>query len=731
MLFNGQIARLRTSLRSMLGPMLLAGTACLLAAGCQSANPKRLSLEAVEVGPLDPAPEPRDIDLDFAEAVAAYGQALVFEMHREHDKAIPYYIEVTEKDPQNRKIIQYTAAALMKQGRPEEAESLVEDKLNGSENDLYHIMLLAEIAELGKQSEKKLEWLKKARDLKPQESTTYIEIAKTLDALGRPEEALKTLSDAIDDLEDPVDLLNYLGKSQIELASEADDLNKAEVHLSSAKEYYKKALKLSPDDIPMLYQLSFLFARDNEATQAIECLERIESQQPDEIILKEQLAVSLVNALEKDEEKALTLLDAYHKENAPNPHVHYYRGVIFQTMNRLEDAEEAYKESLKLSDGNEESTYWKLGRMLLGSEPESTLAYLNDGIAKHPDSHRLTELRAYAQIKLNHYQEAADDFAKSISLQPSDAPVRQSPQMHFNYALALHHIEKVDAAGAELYKVAQYDSNYLKAYSDTIASEQNKDSSRTALKVLKYTARKMDDNTEALIMMALIHNDLEEYGEAIKIYEKIEKDNTDKEYADEVLDSRFYFWFGAACERQKEYKRAEKLFEKAIDLNPEYAQAYNYLAYMWAENGTKLDKAKTYIDQALTLSPENGAFIDTLGWIYYMQQDYEKALAEINHAAELISDDPVIYEHLGAILVKLNRDEEALPHYTHSLELNPNNEGVLRRKNEVQERINEATATIQDHESLEVPTNNLETNDPASTTLPASNSVPAEPLPTE
>ena len=109
------------------------------------------------------------------------------------------------------------------------------------------------------------------------------------------------------------------------------------------------------------------------------------------------------------------------------------------------------------------------------------------------------------------------------------------------------------------------------------------------------------------------------------------------------------------------------------------AAACNYLAYMWAEKGVKLDQAFKYVSKALKLNPKSGAFLDTLGWIYYMNEQYKEALEQISHAAEIIPDDPTIIDHLGDVFDKLGDEKQALSHWERSFVLDPENAKVAEK----------------------------------------------------
>src|SRR5207244_11243506 len=79
------------------------------------------------------------------------------------------------------------------------------------------------------------------------------------------------------------------------------------------------------------------------------------------------------------------------------------------------------------------------------------------------------------------------------------------------------------------------------------------------------------------------------------------------------------FALGSAYERAGNKESAEKVFLDILAKHPEHAQTLNYLGYMWAESGTNLDRAAEMLVRAVSQEPRNGAYVDSLGWVYYRQ----------------------------------------------------------------------------------------------------------------
>src|SRR5437660_6885213 len=149
----------------------------------------------------------------------------------------------------------------------------------------------------------------------------------------------------------------------------------------------------------------------------------------------------------------------------------------------------------------------------------------------------------------------------------------------------------------------------------------------------------------------------------------------------EIANARFYFDYGATAEQAGLYDKAADLFKKSIAIDPaNAADAYNYLAYMWAEHNMRLGEAEQMIKLALQSDPNNGAYIDTLGWLEYRQGKFDQALVDLLRAAQkLTRDDPVVFEHIGDTFVKMNKIAQAVDAWQKALTLDPQNKNLSEK----------------------------------------------------
>jgi tetratricopeptide (TPR) repeat protein len=139
-------------------------------------------------------------------------------------------------------------------------------------------------------------------------------------------------------------------------------------------------------------------------------------------------------------------------------------------------------------------------------------------------------------------------------------------------------------------------------------------------------------------------------------------------------DEKAYVSFlrGDLYQRQKMYDQADNEFRKVLAVtaptDPQAAATLNYLGYMNADRGVKLDESLNYIKQALTFEPNNGAYLDSLGWVYFKLGKYDLAEENLNKAAVHMGSDPTVQEHLGDLYQKTGRLKLAASHWDRAVQ---------------------------------------------------------------
>lgn len=163
------------------------------------------------------------------------------------------------------------------------------------------------------------------------------------------------------------------------------------------------------------------------------------------------------------------------------------------------------------------------------------------------------------------------------------------------------------------------------------------------------------NDLDAVSVLGDLQRTDEQYAEAAATYTKA----LDIVGGDHPTDWRFYYLRGISYERNKEWKKAETDFQKALDLSPEQPQVLNYLGYTWVDMGINLDEALAMIQKAVEAQPTDGYIVDSLGWAFYRLDRIEEAVLVLEQAVQLRPNDPEINDHLGDAYWKAGRKLEA------------------------------------------------------------------------
>ena len=162
-------------------------------------------------------------------------------------------------------------------------------------------------------------------------------------------------------------------------------------------------------------------------------------------------------------------------------------------------------------------------------------------------------------------------------------------------------------------------------------------------------------NNKILFDIANFYRSSEEYEKAIIHYTKILDDiDNDSKIKSEILYRR-----GGSYERIGKYDHADQDLLHALEIDPEDAYILNYLAYSWLERDYKIKEAIEMLETAYAIESNDPYIIDSIGWAYYLVEDYIKAEKFLKRAVELMPDDPIVNDHYGDILWKLNRKIQA------------------------------------------------------------------------
>ena len=307
-------------------------------------------------------------------------------------------------------------------------------------------------------------------------------------------------------------------------------------------------------------------------------------------------------------------------------------------------------------NGRSPMGYYALAHGARGAAPVSAVVdALAPAVAEFrraPGANQATDLGlllphlGFAYQELGDFDKAIAAFEEAHRLAPTDTSITaylvQANLSAKKYAAALELARKARAENADDLRFARLEAQALR---QTGKPDE-------AVSLLQDYVRKQPDKPEAYVALAQIYLDTKRGGDAVKMLQ----DAQQKFPADTTIP----FELGAVLDKQKRFADAESAFRQVLSKDPEHAPALNYLGYMLAERGERLDESVDFLKKALEIEPDNGSYLDSLGWAYYKADKLDLAVTNLERAAEQLQTNSVIQDHYGDVLFKLSRFDDAI-----------------------------------------------------------------------
>ena len=344
--------------------------------------------------------------------------------------------------------------------------------------------------------------------------------------------------------------------------------------------------------------------------------------------------------------------DAYFLKLINDPEGDYTRYLFFYLThlimsNRLEDAK-------KITDNIE-----YINTTLLISQSKSWLEEgSSEKLTKVFSCKNSNDIVAEFLFLVSNLYSSQDDFKKSnFYLNLSNF---LNPKFKFNLALVAENQyfnQEYIKAKKTLKNFKKEDNFYywfrVKKEAQIIERQRNK---KESLNYITAEFHKIDKpNKKILFDIANFYKNSKQYEKAIKYYTKlIESFDNNSEIKSDLLYRR-----GGSYERLNKFEKADKDLLKALEIKPDDAYILNYLAYSWLERNYRIKRAIEMLEIAYKAKSNDPYIIDSIGWAYYLIDDFSKAEKFLKRAVELMPDDPIVNDHYGDILWKLNRKIQA------------------------------------------------------------------------
>lgn len=436
---------------------------------------------------------------------------------------------------------------------------------------------------------------------------------------GKTAEAVQLLEDLTRDGES-ADLLDLLGNAY----TQAGDLAKAE----SA---YRKAAEADTEDVSRARGLGQTLQAEGKYAEALEIYKKLAEAEPTDadVHLRMSQLYRELGQLDKAED---SLLKA--RQLAPtNLEIRYNEALLYEAQGRFDDAIRVLSDAVTGLKGRSTN-----------AEGQHTIAVLYQQLGMLYREVQNYSAAAYSFEEMKHLGGDEDRRARLLLMDMWRA-ARNLPRA----------LEEARAA-QEKYP----DDEAVRTSSALLLGENGQ--VEQAVKLLESGLTGSATDRETYLSLAQVRERAKQYKqaeEAAKKAESLTEAPREKETA--------WFLLGAIYERQKMYARAEEEFKKALAVNPRNAAVLNYYGYMLGDRGVRLEEARGMVERALAQEPYNGAYLDSLGWIYFKQNKLPEAEEALRKALDRESHDPTILGHLGDVYFRLGHKEKAVGEWEKAL----------------------------------------------------------------
>lgn len=335
------------------------------------------------------------------------------------------------------------------------------------------------------------------------------------------------------------------------------------------------------------------------------------------------------------------------------------------TVEDTAEAIAAYQKALEIDPDNGEALIELYQLLRSGNDWEKLTEIFRQVVQKSPDNSEARLILAEGLYVTKQYEESQKVLQPLLEREEHQVHVYRllgliaSEQSHFDQAEGFFKdIIKIDPKNKFGWLSLAFLYNQQQHFNKTITTLQD---------ALSH----LPEDKDLLAIYGSTLNQLQRYEEAMTVLQKAYQMDPD--------DLNIIVSLGVAYEELNMFPESDSLHETAIQKYPEEALLLNNYAYSLGERGIQLERALEMAKKAISIEPDNGAYLDTIGWIYYQLGDYEKAKQYILDAVSKREDSSVVIEHLGDVYFKLGNIEKAKEYWKQALQKDPGNE-ELRQK---------------------------------------------------
>lgn len=514
-------------------------------------------------------------------------------------------------------------------GAPESAENAV---LNQAIDEFEKIvalqprsvedrMVLGQLYTVKHDQKKAEEQFQTAREIEPDSEDVILNMARLYAESGDLQRAAKSITD--------VAVNDRTPKMEFTLGAIYDQLKQAKNAVSA----YQRAADMQPGDPRTLAALAQALMSNDQLDEALKQYRQLAAADPDNA----EPLVHIADILSRQSkyEEALTIVRKARKLDPTNLEAGFNEGRLLDILGRFDEAAQTYSNMVDLTS-------------------HANGAYTDE--EKNNRSIFLDRLGSI-YVEQNKTDQAVATYQKMIDM-GGDSAVRGYQSQVDAYRASQQFDKSLEVAHKAV--AANPKKRELKLMLAGELADQGKVDDAFAM--AKGLLTNTPEDRMILVAMGQIDVRLRRWKDAEDAFNKAEPLTTRKE-------DKLYLLFlrGELAERQKHFEQAEQYFRQVLELDPSNAMTLNYLGYMLADKGTRLPEALKLIRKAVDQEPWNGAYLDSLGWVYFKMSEYELAEDNLRQAVARNQTDPTVHEHMGDLYEKTGRIRQAAEQWQLSL----------------------------------------------------------------
>jgi tetratricopeptide (TPR) repeat protein len=471
-------------------------------------------------------------------------------------------------------------------------------------------MILGQLYTVKHQSTKAEEQFKIAQDIEPESEEVVLNLARVYGENNNLEQAAKIIEGVPEN--------DRTARMEFTLGATYDQLKRPKDAIAA----YKRAADLQPGDVPTLNALGQALLSDNQYDEALKTYKELA--QADGEDAGPLVKIAEIQRRQGKYEDALTTIRKARKKDPENLEAGYNEGLLLDVLGRYDEATSTYQQMVdKTSHANGAYT----------SEEKN-----NRGI--------FLERLGSLYHEQNKVDQAIAAYQKMVDMGGAQAT------RGYQLQVDTYNDAKMFGKAVEVSKQAIAANTKDRDLKLMLAGELVDDGKTDEGLNLAKSLLTNNDNDDRAVHLALgnMYTRLRRFKEADEELAKATPMTSKKE-------DKLYLLFlkGALADREKHMEQAEGFFRQALDIDQNNAMTLNYMGYMFADKGLRLQEALKLIRKAVEQEPMNGAYLDSLGWVYFKLGEYELAEENLRQAVERDQSDATVHDHLGDLYEKTGR----------------------------------------------------------------------------